>query len=125
MKAAATPSQKAKMPGPLCPAPKAASMMMSLEKKPAKPRRARHADAGERQAADPHQRVGHGDVRFQMPPILRMSCSSDMAWITEPAPRNSSALKKAWVIRWKIARRRPIRRRRRTCSRAGCRSNRR
>ena len=25
------------------------------------------------------------------------------AWITEPAPRNSSALKKAWVIRWNIA----------------------
>ena len=24
-------------------------------------------------------------------------------WLTEPAPRNSSALKKAWVKRWKTA----------------------
>ena len=24
-------------------------------------------------------------------------------WMTEPEPRNSSALKKAWVIRWNIA----------------------
>ena len=37
------------------------------------------------------------------PPILRRSCSWCMAMITEPAPRNSSALKKACVIRWKIA----------------------
>ena len=39
---------------------------------------------------------------FASPPIFRMSCSSDIAWMTEPAERNSSALKKAWVIRWKI-----------------------
>jgi hypothetical protein len=26
-----------------------------------------------------------------------------MAWMTEPAPRKSSALKKACVMRWKIA----------------------
>ena len=32
-----------------------------------------------------------------------MSCSPLIAWITEPAPRNSSALKKAWVNRWNIA----------------------
>ena len=38
----------------------------------------------------------------QMPPILRMSCSSLIAWITDPAQRNSSALKKAWVMRWNI-----------------------
>jgi len=25
-----------------------------------------------------------------------------MPWITEPAPRKRRALKKAWVIRWKI-----------------------
>ena len=37
------------------------------------------------------------------PPIFRMSCSSARPWITEPAPRNSSALKKACVTRWKIA----------------------
>jgi hypothetical protein len=32
-----------------------------------------------------------------------MSCSWCMPWITEPAPRNSSALKKACVNRWNIA----------------------
>ena len=36
-------------------------------------------------------------------PMRRMSCSSCMPWMTEPDPRNSSALKKAWVIMWKIA----------------------
>ena len=35
--------------------------------------------------------------------MRRMSCSSCMPWITEPAPRNSSALKNACVIMWKIA----------------------
>src|SRR6202041_2478955 len=39
---------------------------------------------------------------FLKPPILRMSCSWCMAMITEPAARNSSALKNAWVMRWKI-----------------------
>ena len=34
-------------------------------------------------------------------PMLRMSCSPLIAWITEPAPRNSSALKKACVKTWK------------------------
>lgn len=29
------------------------------------------------------------------PPIFRMSCSSANAWITEPAVKNSNALKKA------------------------------
>jgi hypothetical protein len=37
------------------------------------------------------------------PPMLRMSCSPDIAWITEPEPRKRRALKKAWVARWKIA----------------------
>jgi hypothetical protein len=32
-----------------------------------------------------------------------MSCSWCIAWMTEPAPRNSIALKKAWVKRWNIA----------------------
>ena len=36
-------------------------------------------------------------------PIFQMSCSWCRAMITEPAARNSRALKKAWVIRWKIA----------------------
>src|SRR5437764_10556402 len=39
---------------------------------------------------------------LRKPPIFRMSCSPDMPWITDPAARNSSALKKACVIRWKI-----------------------
>ena len=37
------------------------------------------------------------------PPIFQMSCSSCSAWMTEPAARKSSALKKAWVVRWNIA----------------------
>ncbi len=37
---------------------------------------------------------------FRSPPISLMlfECT---AWITEPAPRNSRALKNAWVNRWK------------------------
>ena len=42
-------------------------------------------------------------IFFASPPIKRISCSSDIAWITEPAAKNSSALKKAWLMRWKIA----------------------
>ena len=37
---------------------------------------------------------------FFRPPMRRMSCSWCMPMITEPAPRNSSALKNACVIRW-------------------------
>ena len=37
---------------------------------------------------------------FFRPPMRRMSCSPAIAWMTEPLPRNSSALKKACVIRW-------------------------
>ena len=36
-------------------------------------------------------------------PILRMSCSWCMPWMTDPLPRNNSALKNAWVTMWKIA----------------------
>ena len=43
----------------------------------------------------------HGSCGVR-PPIRRMSCSPDSAWITEPAPRKSSALKNACVIRWKM-----------------------
>ena len=42
-------------------------------------------------------------IKARSRPIHRMSCSSCMPWITEPAPRNSRALKQAWVIMWKIA----------------------
>ena len=37
------------------------------------------------------------------PPMRRMSCSSCMPWMTLPAPRNSSALKKACVMTWNTA----------------------
>ena len=36
---------------------------------------------------------------FRRPPISLMLFVST-AWITEPAPRNSRALKNAWVNRW-------------------------
>ena len=39
-------------------------------------------------------------IFFRRPPMSLMlfECT---AWITDPAPRNSSALKNAWVNRWK------------------------
>src|SRR6476660_1362776 len=40
---------------------------------------------------------------LRRPPMLRMSWSWCMPMITEPAARNSSALKKACVIRWNTA----------------------
>src|ERR1700674_4344611 len=40
-------------------------------------------------------------MRLCRSPMLRMSCSPLMAWITEPDPRKSSALKNAWVKTWK------------------------
>ena len=42
-------------------------------------------------------------MNFFKAPKRRMSCSSAMPWMTEPEPKNSSALKNAWVIIWKIA----------------------
>src|SRR4051812_23858295 len=42
-------------------------------------------------------------MNFRRAPIFFMSCSSCMPCMTEPAPRNSRALKKAWVIMWKMA----------------------
>ena len=41
-------------------------------------------------------------ITVRRPPISRMS-NVLVAWFTEPLPRNSSALKKACVNRWKIA----------------------
>src|SRR5579863_768044 len=40
-------------------------------------------------------------MRLCRSPMLRMSCSPLMACITEPDPRNRSALKNAWVKTWK------------------------
>jgi len=68
-----------------------ASMIASLEKKPARkgvPVRARLP------------RVRHEEVngvKWCIPPIFRMSCSSFRLWIIAPEHRNSIALKKAWV----------------------------
>ena len=68
-----------------------ASMIASLEKKPARkgvPVRARLPI------------VRQDDVkgaRWCIPPILRMSCSSFRLWMIEPEQRKSMALKKACV----------------------------
>ena len=62
---------------------------------------ARHA--GQRERADHMRDPRDRHVASRRPPMLRMSCSWCIAMITEPAPRNSSALKNACVIRWKIA----------------------
>ncbi len=42
-------------------------------------------------------------MNFFSAPIFCMSCSPPIAWMTDPLPRNSSALKKACVIRWNTA----------------------
>jgi len=74
-----------------------ASIMASLEKKPAKkgvPVRARLP------------MVRHEDVngaRWCIPPIFRMSCSSLRLWIIDPEQRKSIALKNAWVQMWRNA----------------------
>ncbi len=41
-------------------------------------------------------------ITLRSPPICRMS-KVLVAWLTLPDPRNKSALKKAWFIRWKMA----------------------
>ena len=71
-------------------------MIESLEKKPLNGGRPTSASEPARNA----QRV-HG-ISCPMPPILRMSCSPESAWITMPAAMKSSALKKACVIRWNM-----------------------
>ena len=42
-------------------------------------------------------------ISRRSPPIWNMLCSWCSARITAPAPRKSSALKKACVMKWKIA----------------------
>ena len=41
-------------------------------------------------------------IALRKPPILSRSCVPAIAAITEPAAMNSSALKKACVIRWNM-----------------------
>jgi hypothetical protein len=74
-----------------------ASISASFEKYPANPGKPISASV-------PITDVAYVIGRYlRSPPILRMSCSWCIAMITEPAARNSSALKNACVIRWKIA----------------------
>ena len=40
-------------------------------------------------------------IALRKPPIRSMFCIPAIAEMIEPAAMNSSALKKAWVIRWK------------------------
>ena len=42
-------------------------------------------------------------MKRRRPPMRFMSCSSWSPWMTDPAPRKRSALKKAWVTMWKMA----------------------
>jgi len=42
-------------------------------------------------------------ISFFRPPMFHMSSSWCIAMMTDPAPRNKSALKMAWVVRWKNA----------------------
>lgn len=76
---------------------KAASMIMSLEKKPdrpGKPMMARY----------PRPKVTKvTGMYFRRAPYLRMSTSSFIPCITEPAPRKRPALKKPCVTRCMIA----------------------
>ena len=71
-------------------------MMASLEKKPEKPGKPISASEPIRAVS---QVIG---MYLRRPPMWLMSCLWCMAMMTEPAARNSSALKKAWVIRWKM-----------------------
>lgn len=72
-------------------------MMASLEKNPARkgvPVRARLPSVRQEDVKG---------VRWCIPPILRMSCSSLRLWMTEPEQRKSIALKNAWVQIWRKA----------------------
>lgn len=74
-----------------------ASIMASFEKKPARkgvPVKARLPSVKQEEVKG---------VKWCMPPILRMSCSSLRLWIIEPEHKKSMALKKAWVQIWRKA----------------------
>ena len=72
---------------------KAAWRISSLEKKPARP------GTPARPAAPIVIVIVVVTMRGASPPIFRRSCSPESPWITLPAPRKSSALKKACVTR--------------------------
>ena len=55
-------------------------------------------------ASAPHKNVRCvTGMTLRRPPNLRMSMTLPIACITDPEPRNSSALKKACVTRWNSA----------------------
>ena len=67
------------------------------------PEPGKRRDTGDGDRSDEEQHVASRESSTLSPPILRMSCSPERAWITEPADKKSRALKNAWVMRWKIA----------------------
>ena len=77
-----------------CPSWSATTSSSSFDQKPA-------SGGTPARASDPIRNVQNvmGNL-FRSPPISLMlfECT---AWITAPDPRNSSALKNAWVNRWK------------------------
>ena len=69
-------------------------MISSFEKKPDVNGKAASASA-------PIVKVTNvNGIALRKPPIRSMSWMPAIAPITDPAPMNRSALKKAWVIRW-------------------------
>src|SRR5215218_4389704 len=90
------------MAGPSMEFENAFQRISSLDQKPDRPGKPAMAQQEMRKV----QRVS--GMKCRMPPMLRMSCDASvswmracMAWITEPAPRNRQALKKACVKTWK------------------------
>src|SRR5580765_6146916 len=81
---------------PKCPVAQASARISSLLKKPEKNGTPAIASVATAIVACVHGSLGAS------PPMFRMSCSSESAWITEPAPRNRSALKNACVMTWKM-----------------------
>ncbi|CAB5000375.1 unannotated protein [freshwater metagenome] len=75
----------------------AALMMSSLEKNPAKGGMPMIANVQIPKVAKVMT------MTARRAPSLRILIVSLLACITEPAPRNSPALKKPWVSRWKMA----------------------
>ena len=57
-------------------------------------------------ASDPIMKVTNVIGMYLRSPPMSFFMSKEWCepeWLTEPAPRNSSALKNAWVKRWKTA----------------------
>ena len=81
---------------PRWPLPQAAARISSFEKNPASP------GIPARPSPPIVVVIVVATIREDSPPIFRRSCSPPRPWMTLPAPRNRSALKKACVTRWKM-----------------------